>query len=76
MANVTEINCGLSNSSENDDLSYSPLIQIDDEGICVVGEDDKVLVSFTQEELRGIMAIIAAHQDKTSLYIRAAAKNN
>jgi hypothetical protein len=76
MAEVTEINCGISNSAEDPEKSYAPLVQIDDEGISVVGEEERVLVNFTQEELRGIMAIIAAHQDKKSLYIRAAAKNN
>lgn len=75
MAEVTEIRCGIAFVTDDDD-GYTPIIQISDEAINVFDSDSNHVLTLTQEELRGIMAIIAARQDKKSLYIRAASKQN
>lgn len=51
-------------------------IYIDDVVLQVVDAEDKLVVQFTYEELRGIMAIMAAEQEKTHLYIQARSKLN
>lgn len=61
--------------SEKNEL-VSPEIYIDHAIIQVIDDNEKLVVQFTYEELRGIMAIMAAEQEKKHLYITAASKNN
>lgn len=61
---------------EDEDDYTQPLIYIDEEKIQVLNEEDNLVVQFTYEELRGLMAIMAAEQEKQHLFIKASAKNN
>jgi len=61
---------------EDEDDYTQPLLYIDDEKIQVLNEEDNLVVQFTYEELRGLMAIMAAEQEKQHLFIKASAKNN
>lgn len=62
---------------DEDEGDYvQPMIYIDEEKIQVLNEDDNLVVQFTYEELRGLMAIMAAEQEKQHLFIKASAKNN
>jgi hypothetical protein len=54
----------------------TPEIYIDHAVMQVVDENAQLVVQFTYEELRGIMAIIAAEQEKKHIYIAAASKDN
>jgi hypothetical protein len=54
----------------------TPEIYIDHSVMQVVDENAQLVVQFTYEELRGIMAIIAAEQEKKHIYIAAASKDN
>ena len=58
------------------DEQTTPEIYIDYAAIQVLDDDENLIVQITYEELRGIMAIMAAEQEKTHLRIIAAAKNN
>jgi hypothetical protein len=53
-----------------------PEIYIDHAVMQVVDDAGHLIVQLTYEELRGIMAIIAAEQEKKHIYIAAASKNN
>lgn len=59
-----------------DGTMIPPNIYIDDEKIQLYDDDDRVIVQFSYEELRGILGIIAAEQEKQHLYIKAQIKNN
>ena len=61
---------------EDEEDYVQPMIYIDEEKIQVLNEDDNLVVQFTYEELRGLMAIMAAEQEKQHLFIKASAKNN
>lgn len=61
---------------EDEEDYVQPMIYIDEEKIQVLNEEDKLVVQFTYEELRGLMAIMAAEQEKQHLFIKASAKNN
>jgi hypothetical protein len=62
---------------EEEDDYIQPLLYIDEEKVQVVNEEnDALIVQFTYEELRGLMAIMAAEQEKQHLFIKASAKNN
>ena len=61
---------------EDEEDYIQPMIYIDEEKIQVLNEDDNLVVQFTYEELRGLMAIMAAEQEKQHLFIKASAKNN
>ena len=64
-------------SFDEDEEEYiQPLVYIDEEKIQVLNEEEKLVVQFTYEELRGLMAIMAAEQEKQHLFIKASAKNN
>jgi hypothetical protein len=54
----------------------TPEIYIDHAVMQVIDENAQLVVQFTYEELRGIMAIIAAEQEKKHIYIAAASKDN
>jgi len=60
----------------NTEEQVTPEIYIDHGMIQILTDDDELIVQLTYEELRGIMAIIAAEQEKTHLRIIAASKNN
>ncbi len=75
---ATYIKAGLFNPpglDEEDDY-IQPMVYIDEEKIQVLNEDEDLIVQFTYEELRGLMAIMAAEQEKQHLFIKASAKNN
>ena len=61
---------------EDEEDYIQPMVYIDEEKIQVLNEDDNLVVQFTYEELRGVMAIMAAEQEKQHLFIKASAKNN
>jgi hypothetical protein len=52
------------------------LVYIDESVIQVLNADDDLVIQFTYEELRGIMAVMAAEQEKSHLYIQARTKLN
>ena len=52
------------------------LVYIDDKIIQMLNADDDLVIQFTYEELRGIMAVMAAEQEKSHLYIQAKTKLN
>jgi len=60
---------------EDEDLEV-PEVYIDSEVFQVLNDDEDMVVQFTYEELRGIMAIMAAEQEKKHLYIKAKASKN
>jgi hypothetical protein len=60
----------------NTEEQVVPEIYIDYGMMQIIDEDENLLVQLTYEELRGIMAIIAAEQEKTHLRIIAASRNN
>jgi hypothetical protein len=80
MANHTTIKVGLFLNS--DDEYDTPWVVVDADKLSVVwsktdnDEDEQVMCQFTYEELRGIMAIMASHQEKKHLFIQASAKQN
>ena len=59
----------------DENLSYM-LVYIDDKVVQFLDEDEKFVCQFSYEELRGIMAIMAAEQEKTHLRIQAQVKKN
>jgi len=61
-------------TSEED--SEQAVVYIDDKVIQMLNDKDELVVQFTYEELRGIMAIMAAEQEKSHLWIQATARNN
>jgi hypothetical protein len=61
-------------TSEED--SEQAVVYIDDKVIQVLNDKDELVVQFTYEELRGIMAIMAAEQEKSHLWIQATSRNN
>jgi hypothetical protein len=63
-------------STDEDGTMVPPYIYVDDEKIQILDEEDRVLGQFSYEELRGIMAIMAAEQEKQHLVIKAQIKNN
>ena len=52
------------------------VVYIDENVIQVLNDSDDLVVQFTYEELRGIMAVMAAEQEKSHLYIQARTKLN
>lgn len=51
-------------------------VYIDQWVIQVLDSEEDLVVEFTYEQLRGIMAIMAAEQEKTHLRIQALGRNN
>jgi len=51
-------------------------VYIDENVIQVLNAEDDLIIQFTYEELRGIMAVMAAEQEKSHLYIQARTKLN
>jgi hypothetical protein len=66
----------------NADGEYeTPWVCVDADKISVLwqkaeGQEEEVMAQFTYEELRGLMAIMAGHQEKRNIYIQASAKQN
>lgn len=54
----------------------APEVYIDHTMIQIYSQQDMLVVQLSYEELRGIMAIIAAEQEKTHLRIQAIGRNN
>ena len=54
----------------------TPEIYIDHTMIQIYSQEDMLVVQMSYEELRGIMAIIAAEQEKTHLRIQAIGRSN
>jgi hypothetical protein len=76
---ATIIKAGLYDSnlirSDQNELDI-PEIYIDHAVIQIVDDTAQLVMQFTYEELRGIMAIMAAEQEKKHIYIAAASQNN
>ena len=51
-------------------------VYIDARVVQVLDSEEDLVVEFTYEELRGIMAIMAAEQEKTHFRIQAFGRNN
>lgn len=66
----------LSPDDDSDDNLLSATVYIDEEKIQILNEDGEFIAQFFYEELRGMMAIMAAHQEKQSIRISAIAKRN
>lgn len=60
----------------NTEDNYTPQVQITDRMVQVLNEQEEVVMEFTYEELRGILGIIAAEQEKEHFFIRAKIKEN
>jgi len=59
----------------DENLNYM-LVYIDEKVVQFLDEDEKFICQISYEELRGVMAIIAAEQEKTHLRIQAQIKRN
>lgn len=76
----TEIKVGLVIKGEEDENGEYALVnavaQIEADRVKFFNDDDLLALQLSYEELRGILAIMAAHQEKKGLYIQAKVKNN
>lgn len=59
--------------TKTEEEAEQALVYIDENVIQVLNNDDDLIIQFTYEELRGIMA---AEQEKSHLYIQARTKLN
>jgi hypothetical protein len=59
-----------------DENTTNLLIYIDEKVVQFLDEEEKFVCQFSYEELRGVMAILAAEQEKTHLRIQAQIKKN
>jgi predicted RecA/RadA family phage recombinase len=62
--------------TKTDEEAEQALVYIDENVIQVLNDSDELIIQFTYEELRGIMAVMAAEQEKSHLYIQARTKLN
>jgi len=72
---ATTIKAGIYIDPLSEDQS-TPDVYIDHSIIQIYSQEDILVVELTYEELRGIMAIMAAEQEKTHLRIQAISRNN
>ncbi len=72
---ATTIKAGIYVDPLSEDQS-TPEVYIDHSVIQVYSQEDMLVVQLSYEELRGILAIMAAEQEKTHLRIQAISKNN
>ena len=72
---ATTIKAGVYIDPLSEDES-TPEIYIDHSMIQIYSQEDLLAVQLSYEELRGILAIIAAEQEKTHLRIQAISRNN
>ena len=61
---------------KNDDDLEVPDIYIDAEMFQIINDNEEMVIQLTYEELRGIMAIMAAEQEKRHLFIKAKVDKN
>ena len=59
-----------------DESTTNLIIYIDEKCVQFLDEEEKFVCQFSCEELRGIMAILAAEQEKTHFRIQAQVKKN
>jgi hypothetical protein len=59
-----------------DESATNLTIYIDEAVVQFMDDEDKFVCQFSYEELRGIMAILAAEQEKTHFRIQAQVKKN
>lgn len=62
--------------TEGEDALTYMLVYIDDKVVQFLDDDNKFICQLSYEELRGIMGVMAAEQEKTYLKIQAQAKKN
>ena len=62
--------------TKNEEEAEQAVVYIDDKVIQMLNAEDDLVIQFTYEELRGIMAVMAAEQEKSHLYIQARTKLN
>lgn len=62
--------------TQGDENCTYMLVYIDDKIVQFLDEEEKFICQVSYEELRGVMAIIAAEQEKTHLRIQAHIKKN
>lgn len=62
--------------SKVEEEAEQAVVYIDDKVIQMLNDKDELIIQFTYEELRGIMAVMAAEQEKSHLYIQARTKLN
>lgn len=62
--------------TQGDENCTYMLVYIDDKVVQFLDEEEKFICQVSYEELRGVMAIIAAEQEKTHLRIQAHIKKN
>lgn len=72
---ATTIKAGIYVDPLSEDQS-TPEVYIDHSVIQIYSQEDMLVVQLSYEELRGILAIMAAEQEKTHLRIQAISKNN
>ena len=72
---ATTIKAGIYVDPLSEDES-TPEIYLDHSMIQIYSQEDILVVQMSYEELRGVMAIIAAEQEKTHLRIQAIGRNN
>jgi hypothetical protein len=75
---ATNIKAGLYQPpfTEGDEALTYMLVYVDDKVVQFLDEGEKFVCQFSYEELRGIMGIMAAEQEKTHLRIQAHIKKN
>ena len=62
--------------TSGDENTTFMVVYIDDKIVQLLDEDEKFVAQFTYEELRGIMGVMAAEQEKGNLRIQAQVKKN
>ena len=62
--------------TKEEEEAEQAVVYIDDKVIQMLNAEDDLVIQFTYEELRGIMAVMAAEQEKSHLYIQARTKLN
>lgn len=62
--------------TQGDENCTYMLVYIDDKVVQFLDEEEKFICQLSYEELRGVMAIMAAEQEKTHLRIQAHIKKN
>lgn len=72
----TNLTIGLWAPSFNEKDAIPPTIYIDDQLIQILDENEQFIAQFTYEELKGIMAIMAAEQEKKHFFIKNISSKN
>lgn len=61
-------------SSKN--ILVLPKIYVDEAVLQVIDDADQLVIQFTYEELKGVIAILEAEQQKKNIYLTIASKKN